>query len=208
MATQTPNTLAAPAKVASEIEAARRIPAGSVKVTAKDSATVAYLYANSKGRPSAIVYHGKSAKPVAFHWYTTEQQRARHLTTLFANLAASAAAKAERAQKRRDFQHSYKVGDVFRASWGYDQTNIDYYECVAVVGKMLELRELRQGSVETDWLVGKCTPLPGDYEGEPFRRLAGEHGIKIDEVRRAFLVEPVMVGGFPTYGADSWTAYH
>ena len=27
-----------------------------------------------------------------------------------------------------------KVGDVLRSSWGYDQTNVDYYEVVELVG--------------------------------------------------------------------------
>lgn len=36
-----------------------------------------------------------------------------------------------------------KEGDVFRSSWGYEQTNIDYYQVVAIKGKRtLILREI------------------------------------------------------------------
>ncbi len=35
--------------------------------------------------------------------------------------------------------HGVKVGDVFVESWGYDQTNIDYYEVVRLMPQSVEL---------------------------------------------------------------------
>lgn len=40
-----------------------------------------------------------------------------------------------------------KVGDIFVNSWGYDQTNLDFYQVVEKNGRMLTLREVAQESV-------------------------------------------------------------
>ena len=46
--------------------------------------------------------------------------------------------KAARAAKKKAVQGAMagiKVGDLFAASWGYDQTNVDFFQVVALVGK-------------------------------------------------------------------------
>ena len=35
-----------------------------------------------------------------------------------------------------------RVGDIFEASWGYDQTNVDHYQVVGVTGKSVRIREV------------------------------------------------------------------
>lgn len=39
-------------------------------------------------------------------------------------------------------QHGVTVGDVFVESWGYDQTNVDYYQVIRTTKAMVELREI------------------------------------------------------------------
>lgn len=43
------------------------------------------------------------------------------------------AAKEQNAEKTNDF--GVKIGDIFEASWGYEQTNVDFFQVVALVGK-------------------------------------------------------------------------
>lgn len=85
--------------------------------------------------------------------------------------------KRKRADARREYQHSFKVGDILYSSWGYDQTNIDFYEVVGVNSpKTVTLREI--GSRTTDTETGNsmaafCVPNPGHYAGvrsEPFKK--------------------------------------
>ena len=41
--------------------------------------------------------------------------------------------------------NSLQIGSILYASWGYDQTNIDFYEVTKLIGRTtLELRELGQ----------------------------------------------------------------
>lgn len=54
-----------------------------------------------------------------------------------------------------------KVGDILRCSWGYDQTNIDFYKVVAVVGKAsVRIRKLGCKRVGGD--VGYDLVVPSD----------------------------------------------
>ena len=52
-------------------------------------------------------------------------------------------------------KHSIKVGDVFYYSWGYDQTNIEFFQVVAVTAKTVSIREIRD--VETDYNSNQMT---------------------------------------------------
>jgi len=47
-------------------------------------------------------------------------------------------------------KHDIKVGDIFYNSWGYDQTNIDYYQVVAVTAKTISIRRIKAGTVDYD----------------------------------------------------------
>jgi len=48
---------------------------------------------------------------------------------------AKIAARKERKAKAAEAMKLVKVGDVFSCSWGYDQTNVDFFQVVALVGK-------------------------------------------------------------------------
>ncbi len=40
-------------------------------------------------------------------------------------------------------QHNIKVGDIFYHSWGYEQTNIDYYQVVKTTKKTISLTRIK-----------------------------------------------------------------
>jgi len=62
--------------------------------------------------------------------------------------------------------HGVKVGDIFYTSWGYEQTNIDFYEVVRVTEKTAHIRELKQSRTDTSFMQGVCEPIPGSYSTE------------------------------------------
>jgi hypothetical protein len=59
--------------------------------------------------------------------------------------------------------HDIHVGDLFYASWGYDQTNIDFYEVVRVTKAKAELRPIRSDLRGTGRGTQYVAPLPGSY---------------------------------------------
>lgn len=67
-------------------------------------------------------------------------------------------------------RHPLKVGDILKMSWGYDQTNIDFYEVTAASPKMVVLRKLEKKVVRQSGTDEMVMPLPGRYKGPAFRR--------------------------------------
>jgi hypothetical protein len=53
-----------------------------------------------------------------------------------------------------------EAGDVFYCSWGYDQTNIDFYEVVRVTKTRAELRPIGSRCVEDNGPTTRVVPDP------------------------------------------------
>jgi hypothetical protein len=113
---------------------------GSVKVADKLSDAVAYLYTSIRGKPSATVFFGKQSKPVADYCFRSDDERTKHVTELFHRRRAHAEKVKANREEDKAFEHSVQVGDIFRTCWGYDQTNVEFFEVVEVRGKFAILR--------------------------------------------------------------------
>lgn len=116
-----------------------------------------------------IIFAGKSNKPlVGPFYYPTEQARQHRIDETIAARKSSIEYKQKRQQERKDFKHDAKVGDIYEASWGYDQTNIDYYEVVEVKDKMFVVRHIGQTDAGSE---GQGTdlvlPAKGSFTGPP-----------------------------------------
>lgn len=88
-----------------------------------------------------------------------------------------------------------KVGDIFVSSYGWEQTNIDYYEVVEVLPSSVRVREIAQSVKRDGFLSGHCKPIPGHFTGEPrlFRVTydgQGNPGIKVASYAWARLTKP------------------
>lgn len=193
------------------------IPKGATKVTDKQSDAVAYLYSTPAGEPAAMMFFGKQANPVWRYRYRTPERREAAVKAGFESRRASLAFKADQRKKRTSWVPDYKVGDVLHTCWGYEQTNVEYFEIVEIKGKYAILREIAAESVATGWMQGKCVPLPGQYltpryagddRGQPIRRLMQEHGIKIDDVRTAHRARSAKVAGVEVHQPLGWSSYH
>jgi hypothetical protein len=71
---------------------------------------------------------------------------------------------------RDHVEHTLKVGDVLYSSWGYDQTNIDFYQVTRLVGKQsVEVREIASESTYEDrFMSSEKRARPGVFlAGDP-----------------------------------------
>lgn len=106
----------------------------SARVVGKKVPYEIYLY-EMAGAPYACGFGGKRSKPDFHYRFRSEEARAEHVDEYIRNAEAHAKIRAEEKAKRTAFEHTLKVGDILYSSWGYDQTNIDFYQVTAVVGK-------------------------------------------------------------------------
>ena len=142
----------------------------SAIVRSKRSAVVAYLF-ESAGRPCVKAFVGKQAKPALYVAYRNDERRAAAVAAFIQSCDATVARKAEAAAKRRAFRHTLKVGTLLSTSWGYDQTNVEFFEVTALIGEtMVEVREIAQQVTEDGFMSGKCTPRAGQFIGKPLRK--------------------------------------
>lgn len=188
----------------------RFVPKGAIKVQAKNSPAFVYVF-ESGGAPCARAFPSeKAVNPAWKYRFRSLAEREKYVKAFFEAQAERAARKAEAAAKKAAYVHDYKPGDVLKSVWGYDQTNVDYFEVVAVVGKMLDIRPLQQAQ-KGDGYGGssKCVPLPGSYQGEAVYRVrAQERGIKSPSYSWLNREEPKIVGGVKVYEASYWSSDH
>lgn len=189
-------------------ERAHYIPKGARRVQHKHSSAVAYIGRRAPDWLIMAAFHGRAQKPDLNYRYRDDEsgraQMERRINEHFAMWQKIEAESRVRKAKPRELE----VGDILRASWGYDQTNIDFYEVVKLVGEsMVEIREIQQARSEVGWAVGKCVPLPGQYRGDAMRKKADGDLVKIESYAYARKIEPQIIGGVPVYDSSNWSAY-
>lgn len=146
------------------------------------------------GNLYAIAFAGKSNKPLWHYKFRSEAQRDQEIRKAIEARKAQMDAKAERSRNRREWQHGLQVGDILAASWGYDQTNVNWYEVVGVQGKSVALREIASETVESEMTYSHVVPVPGRFTGPTIRKIpqpvstTGDRDlvVKIDSARRAY----------------------
>lgn len=63
------------------------------------------------------------------------------------------------------------VGDIFVSAWGYEQTNIDFYQVISVHGTTtVVVRKIHNKSQPIDSMSAYASPSLNDFCGEPLKR--------------------------------------
>ena len=64
-----------------------------------------------------------------------------------------------------------KVNDILKSRWGYDQTNIQFYQVIKATPKTATVREIavEQVSKDNGW-TGKATPVLNHFIDSPIRK--------------------------------------
>jgi len=87
--------------------------------------------------------------------------------------------------------HQLKAGDIFVHSWGYDQTNINFFQVVKAGGKTVIVQEIEDEAVPgtEGFMCDQCIPKPGVFKegSKPTRKLVqpasedeGRYRLKFD----------------------------
>ena len=182
----------------------RYIPADATEIKDEHSDGVVYTYSQAGGI-YAIAYHGKAAKNDWHHRFRTEAARDKTISEFFAGRRATVALAEARRAERKNATSGLNVGDILVSSWGYEQTNIDYYQVIETpTEKTVVIRSIAKTFNETGWLCGKSTPCPGQFIGEPSRHRAMNGAIKINDYRSAHHLKPAADGTFASHYESSY----
>ncbi len=146
------------------------------------------------------IFIGRKAKPACFHSFTNEEAAKNYAELGLGQLREQYSERIKAKEKRKAFKHSLKVGDILTSSWGYDQTNVNFYRVTKVLGKFVELEEVSSKMVAQDSsMSGYVVPefrTPNEpslrHEGKTLRKLvqgtsADDMYVKIESFEFAYL---------------------
>lgn len=194
-------------------ERCRYVPASYVLVA--ENADLGIEVFADAARNVAMGYSGRRNRADFNYRFNNAERMNAYIAEYIAGIVAQrdrvAQRRAERVAANRNA--AVNVGDIFQAMWGYDQTNIDYYQVVAVSGQMMQVREIsqmREGNGYAD--QGVCVPAPNRFVGEARRvriQASGESVyFRVNSFSSAYRINPVaVVAGVPIYEEANWTAY-
>ena len=134
-----------------------------------DLACVAF-YSGPQDQLFAIAWKGSANNPSFHYRFNSALARQNYVDNFLANLREHR----ERIEQRRNTQKSiraadyFSVGDVVVNSWGYDQTNIDFYQVVEVKEKSVVLRAIAQKGVpgSDGFMCERVVPIPDEFTDE------------------------------------------
>lgn len=120
------------------------------------------------GKPAAILYAGRSKKPIFHFSFRTVEQMHDYINEKIGNITTDMQSNEERKNKAKDFQAQmkasdhFKVGDIIVNSWGWEQTNIEFYQVTEVKNKKIKVQEIYQHTVEgSEYSHGmECNVMP------------------------------------------------
>ena len=99
------------------------------------------------GKPGVLVWMGKQAKPIHYYKFSTVEKQMAHVQKVVESEVKEMEAKKTLAEKKKAAVCPFKVGDILTGSWGYDQTNVDFWQVTKLIGKsMAEVRPI--GSID------------------------------------------------------------
>ena len=158
---------------------------------------VVYAYNDWNGRPCVQMYRRNALKPLCMYYYPNEEKRTERVKEIVAGYIKEEESKQARRKKTSAGANDIKIGDVFYSSWGYDQTNVDYYEVVGTAGKTtFLLKEIAMQRVGES----RCVPVPGEYvKDEVLRKRWNGNSFKISDCQWAYPAKCETVGDIKAF---------
>lgn len=151
----------------------RWIPKGSTEV--RHALGVCYtedIGRNGRELFTAIAYNGTSSKRAFYESYRTREARDKRVRDFFAGLESHAVMMTD-IKVERSKPHTLAVGDIIHHSWGWDQTNCDYYQVIAVTDHGATVREIASKTVSggtfAHGMAGYRTAVKDGFCNDAFR---------------------------------------
>ena len=83
----------------------------------------------------------RARRATVWEYHTNAASRDRKVKEIVASFERRAKEKAQRREEAKNFQHGYQVGDILVSVWGYDQTNVEFYQVTELIGsKSIEIQ--------------------------------------------------------------------
>ena len=137
------------------------------KITPRDVKTEIYLIDETH----AMGFGGRRSKPDFNYIFRSQERRDTYVMDYINGLRESQESAAKR-KADRTRPHTLKLGNILYTSWGYDQTNVDFYQVVEIVGKCtVVIREIAHETINGSGGPSESViAVKGSFIGEPMTK--------------------------------------
>lgn len=167
----------------------RFIPNGFVEQRHEDLDLVFYVSPDDVETASAICYEGRRLKPSFHYRYRSAERRAEAIANCVDSRQKRHESKLKLQQERKAFKTTLVVGDILSTSWGYEQTNVEFFQVIKVKSaKRIVIREVSKMLTQDDDAhdCGTVVPSKDSFIGDEIEKTVtiGE-SVKFESYRRA-----------------------
>lgn len=118
----------------------------------------------------AIFYIRKRSKPNWHYTFTSLEDMKKKINESISRIMYWEDMKQQRRQSRLQEVKKVKVGQLYSYSWGYEQTNVEFYQVIERIGKQFKMRQISRRCVESNGLSSMASyvvPIRDNFIGEP-----------------------------------------
>ncbi len=139
------------------------IPENATHTRHDDIKVDVYTYDLHNGAPCLLVFGGRRNKPDMYFKYSTEERRQEALDRYLESARKTLTYKAARRAERKA-PNTLEVGAILYTSWGYDQTNVDFYQVVdKPSAHFVTIRKVASQTVSSNGSMDYVAPLEGEF---------------------------------------------
>jgi len=126
----------------------------------------------------------------------------KFMTQKNAEAEAKEVKKAKLTDARKNFTSPFEVGQILYNSYGYEQTNVSFYQITKIEGKTVTVRQVCQDRTDTGNMSGKTMPIKDEFCGQEIK--------KIVQIRMWGETLKVYIDGMSEWDGQAkyWSSYY
>lgn len=121
---------------------------------------------NNESKPVAIFYAGTKSKRDWYYRFSNKEDMMVRINSDIKKYRKIAEEKLQNklATKALKAEDHFKLGDIIVNTWGYEQTNVNFYQVVRLTAKKIFIKEICKNYTETGFMSGNSTPIPNKFK--------------------------------------------
>ena len=147
------------------------------------------LVLKNEDRLIAVAWSGKRSKYDWYYRFRDKKQMDKYISDYFCKLEDRARLKIERKEQKKkeklEFFDSIQVGDIFVDSWGYDQTNVDFYKVTKKLKASIKIVKIGSEVVERFISSMMVVPRPSINTSEEITKIPQDGYVKTSSFSHA-----------------------
>ncbi len=122
------------------------------------------------------IFEPKCTRPTWHYKHRTEQEQREFIATRKAGEDMEQQRRDRYAREAMERADKMQPGAILCSTWGYEQTNVDFYKVIERKASSVVIVEIGQHRTYSGDMQGNCTPDPDTIISEPFLKRVNKWG--------------------------------